>query len=219
MRGRVSSQRYQNCGRKGFLFLVTAHDWGHNYGYYVALLLIDLPKSYMLDLKELFKPSSSNSESTSVKWTNRAGVCSLGAWRAPSQSLSKCSLGAKTQTGPGQFSSALTNWRSFQSLIAPGSIVHSWCRTLHTSHASHCAGFPAAPRTCNLISRVSVSKPAGSCLVNWTADVTLKKKSLFRYRVLLSVNLPPGLAAGGLIRLHGGGGGLGGACNADLCAW
>lgn len=110
----------------------------------------------------------------------------------------------KTQTRPGQFSPAMTNWRSLQSLIAPGSFVRSWCPTLHTSRASHCARFPAAPRTCNLISRVSVSKPAGARPVNWTADVTLKKKSLFHYRVLLSVNLLLGLEAGGLIRSHGG---------------
>ena len=81
----------------------------------------------------------------------------------------------KTQTGPGQFSPAITNWRSLQSLIAPGSIVHSWCRTLHTSRASHCARIPAAPRTCNLISHVFPCRNL-QVLVQCTELLTWHKK-------------------------------------------
>lgn len=42
------------------------------------------------------------------------------------QSDNICLIRANTETQPGYFSTEMTNWRSFQSLIVPGSLFCSW---------------------------------------------------------------------------------------------
>lgn len=84
-------------------------------------------------------------------------VVPLVVWQAPSKSLSSCATRAKIQTGPGNSSAEMTNWRSSGSLIAPSSLspllmkLHS---LPHRSPASHHAGFFFPTRSCNLISHV-----------------------------------------------------------------